>query len=92
MDRLSVVEEPPSVSLAGWTLNKMDMASEWDAFLVIVHHLNTDLAAICEQLSCQVALQSELGNAQNATSPLEARRKSVRQHSKAIEFYIARIA
>lgn len=62
------------------------MVCQRDEARATVEHLNPDLIALSKQLSTNVTVQSELGDAQDPSSRLEALWKSAREHVKATEW------
>lgn len=60
------IEENTAVPLAAGTLEKIDMICHGDESYITIECLNTDLSltAVCKQGSGQVALESELREAQ----------------------------
>lgn len=66
LERISISEETVAASLDGLTPENIDMVRKRNESGVTVRRLNTELAAVPEQLSSQETLNSELCNAQGA--------------------------
>lgn len=92
LERGRAVEGTALASLAGGTLDKIDMVHECTESLATVERLNKELAVVCKQVSDQAALQPELCDAQDSSSRFEARWRPVRENVKTTEHHIAQAA
>lgn len=89
---MHVVKEAAAASLAGWTLEKIDMFLQRDESCTTGERLNTNLAAAHEQSSGQAALQSALIDAQDESSRYQAWWRLACKQAEATERHIAQIA
>lgn len=91
-ERLRIVKETAAASLTSWNLEKIDMVCKCDEACATVERLKTDFVGDREQVSGKAALQSELGDAWDASSRFKARWTSVREHAKVTKHPIAQVA
>lgn len=80
LERVLVVREISTASLAGWPLKKMDMARKFDEARAMAVHLNTDRIELHEQVFANASGQSELCDPQDPSSSFEAWGKSAHEH------------
>lgn len=91
LELVRVDEETSASSLASSNLEKNDMVSKSDEGHATVERRNTDLMVLCKQVSAHETGQSKLRDAQDASSGLEAWRKSAGDHAKATERHLAQV-
>lgn len=89
---MHIAEEYVATCLDGWAFAKIDMVRNFHELCVSVKHLNTNLAAVCKQVSGYVALKAELCDAKILSTKVEARLKSVGEQAKAVERHLEPVA
>lgn len=70
--RICIISVTAAALRASWTLGKKDMVCKCDEAHATVEHLNTGLMGLCKQFSGKETLQSEVCDAEDASSGFES--------------------
>lgn len=91
LDRICINVGTAAASLAGRTLEEIDMACERGGACATVKRLNTYLMALCKQVFAHAIVQSDIHDAQDASFRFQAGWRSARGNAKATERHLAQV-